>query len=185
MSAREDGAALMERIGISCEVGPATPYQDGEWTAFQRVYTFGRGRASEAFPYRMGIGNIPWAEIASGPRWPAWTQTHVREGDWPIINTLARQGARLQPEFLPRAADLAAHYAGKLKIQADPAEVLNALARDGAALDQTFAEWAPELGYDADSIKALRTWEECCNIGRRLLKLMSRSDMEAFGALEF
>jgi len=40
--------------------------------------------------------------------------------------------------------------------------------------DQTFEDWASELGYDADSRKAERIYKECCDTGRALISVLGR-----------
>lgn len=47
-------------------------------------------------------------------------------------------------------------------------EVLDCLFRDGEALDMTFSDWCNYCGYDNDSIRALKTFEECQKIGIKL-----------------
>lgn len=47
--------------------------------------------------------------------------------------------------------------------------VMACLVRDAEALEQTFENWANELGYDTDSKKAYSIWEECCNNARKLI----------------
>jgi hypothetical protein len=47
--------------------------------------------------------------------------------------------------------------------------VMAYLVRDAEALEQSFEDWASELGYDTDSRKAYAIWEECCNNARKLI----------------
>lgn len=50
------------------------------------------------------------------------------------------------------------------------AAVLYCLLSDMEAADQSFTDWANELGYDTDSRKALAIYEACCETGLALRK---------------
>ena len=46
------------------------------------------------------------------------------------------------------------------------ASVLHSLMLDAQALDQSFADWCDDLGYDDDSISAFDTYRACCENGK-------------------
>ncbi len=54
------------------------------------------------------------------------------------------------------------------------ADLLDCLASDARAYDgaQDFADFASELGYDADSRKAYRTYKACGDLSTRLCRLL-------------
>lgn len=63
------------------------------------------------------------------------------------------------------------YYTGSAKLGAPSYDdVVHCLLIDSNALEQDFEEWASEYGYDADSRKAYKIWEECCKNTRKLLK---------------
>ena len=51
------------------------------------------------------------------------------------------------------------------------AEVLSCLADDSTVSDD-FEDWCSDLGYDADSRKAEKTWKACQHIRKRLLNFL-------------
>ena len=51
-------------------------------------------------------------------------------------------------------------------------DVLYSLVLDSSAVDQPFEDWASDFGYDADSRKALSTYETCVKIHRELRALI-------------
>jgi hypothetical protein len=51
-------------------------------------------------------------------------------------------------------------------------EVINCIAQDASALDQDFADWAGDLGYDIDSRKVHRTYTICRRQAERLRKFL-------------
>jgi hypothetical protein len=53
------------------------------------------------------------------------------------------------------------------------ASVLHSVVLDGGAIDLSFVDWCDEYGYDTDSRKALATYDECCESGRKLRKLFA------------
>lgn len=56
------------------------------------------------------------------------------------------------------------------------ADVLYSLVQDSSALDSgSFPDWASELGYDPDSRKAERTYNQCIEIGRTLRDLFGHA----------
>jgi len=61
----------------------------------------------------------------------------------------------------------------------DAAEVLSCLLSDASACDQSFEEWASELGYETDSRKAERVYNMCVKQGEKL-KLLLGDDFERF-----
>lgn len=58
-----------------------------------------------------------------------------------------------------------------LEIQPDYESVVDCLVVDSNALDYPFQDWCDDFGYDSDSISALETYNECCKMGRKLIKM--------------
>lgn len=58
------------------------------------------------------------------------------------------------------------------------ADVMHSLLLDGEAINESFTDWADNYGYDSDSIKALRTYEQCCATGKELRKLFTHAELE-------
>ncbi len=58
------------------------------------------------------------------------------------------------------------------------ASVLESLLSDAAGADQPFADWAGDLGYDADSRKALATYHACGEVRRGLIRLFGQETFE-------
>lgn len=57
------------------------------------------------------------------------------------------------------------------EIQPDYESVVDCLVVDSNALDYPFQDWCDDFGYDSDSISALETYNDCCKIGRKLIKM--------------
>lgn len=58
------------------------------------------------------------------------------------------------------------------------ASFFHSFVLDGRAIDQSFLDWCDEYGYSEDSRKALKTYEACCESGRKLLKLFTHAQRE-------
>lgn len=61
-------------------------------------------------------------------------------------------------------------YQAAKVLHPDPVDILWSLLCDASGSDQFFEDWALELGYSDDSIKAKEVWE-ICNDTRRFLML--------------
>jgi hypothetical protein len=48
------------------------------------------------------------------------------------------------------------------------ADVLHSLFTDASAADESFSDWCENLGYSNDSIKALNTYQACCDTAKHL-----------------
>ena len=51
-------------------------------------------------------------------------------------------------------------------------EVLNCLASDSTAIDQSFEDWCSELGYDQDSRRAEKTYNVCLKQAEKLERVL-------------
>ena len=61
--------------------------------------------------------------------------------------------------------------------------VLSSLLLDAEAIDESFADWCSNYGYDDDSISALETYRACCATGEALRRVFSRQDVAEFREL--
>lgn len=57
---------------------------------------------------------------------------------------------------------------------------LATLHGDAMGCDQPFEDWAPELGLDTDSRRALAIWEACNDTRRRLQRAMTPEQWQEF-----
>lgn len=83
-------------------------------------------------------------------------------------------GKKLREETVKRIRDeILKDLKGKFpaEIQPERADVIDCLMLDSDALDYSFQDWCDNCGYDSDSISALETYNECCKIGRKLMKM--------------
>lgn len=74
-------------------------------------------------------------------------------------------------------------YPGK-PVAPTAASVLYSLLLDATAIDQSFDDWAGDLGMDTDSIKALTTYQACCETGRKLRAMPRAAVAELRDALQ-
>lgn len=58
------------------------------------------------------------------------------------------------------------------------ADVLYSLVRDAEALYESFDDWCMNFGYDSDSIKAFRIYQDCCEIGKKLAQFFSKEELD-------
>lgn len=53
------------------------------------------------------------------------------------------------------------------------ADVIHSLLSDAEAVNECFSDWCDNYGYSSDSIKALATYNACCEIGKNLRKVFT------------
>jgi len=86
------------------------------------------------------------------------------------------------PDKVMNAPGMLAGYLkqAKLKFRPDLADLLDCLASDASMIEnaRSFADWAEDLGYDSDSIKARKTYDICVEQRRDLEHLLGREQME-------
>ncbi len=64
------------------------------------------------------------------------------------------------------------------------ADVVHSLVSDASALDEPFADWASNCGYDDDSIKAKAIYDQCIELGHKIKRLLGK-DFEQFQQAEW
>lgn len=65
-----------------------------------------------------------------------------------------------------------------LAVAPTPANVLYCILTDAEGTDCSFDDWCDMFGYSDDSLSALNIYKECCKIGKNLLKVFTRSQIE-------
>lgn len=184
------GLTLAVLSGPRGEVGPQQDHETGKplpgWPciAYTCQLSDSRGRIVWTGPYKLGIGHV---RPLSYDDQPAHFHPHAAKlGFTPDeANTShhwKRNGGRFDFKD-KRTAELVTSTAAKLAKLQNVApkldDVCHSLLSDGSAFfdGQRFEDWAGDLGYSADSIKAKETFEACDRIGRDLVRALSRDDL--------
>lgn len=68
-------------------------------------------------------------------------------------------------------------------VKPDIAGVLHSLISDSGAVDTCFIDWAENLGYDSDSIKAFKIYTACCENAKKMLRIFSRATIAKLAEL--
>jgi hypothetical protein len=58
------------------------------------------------------------------------------------------------------------------------ADVLCCLLSDADAIKESFNSWCDNFGYSNDSMKALKTYQACCDTGEKMRALLGGKVME-------
>lgn len=85
-----------------------------------------------------------------------------------------------------KEGDFEATPRGKAKGTPKPphaADVLHSLVLDSSAINESFPDWCENFGYDSDSIKALRTYEQCCATGLQLRDMLGSAGLQTLSEL--
>lgn len=176
--AREEATALLAELGITCEISaPLGHVQDG-WPCIGYSLRFSRGPVSVLLEYKLGVGHVN----------PPYMDRHPTEGiQPPWISALSRDEQNLlwhwqrKPGAQFTNKDVLASVAAKLairqKVQPLPAEVLATYCRDAQSRDQSFEDWASDLGHDADSRKAESIYRACCDGWQKVIRLLGKAQV--------
>ena len=140
-------------IEYSCAyVGSGKPFGNYEMDSWK--CTFSHNGKSATFDFHTGIGNRKIKKGAVRPK------NYLDD----VIGRKSKMMARWEKDNMLPSAPCAAG-------------VLYCLSRDSTARDMCFQDWVDDLGYSADSIKALNTYNECCNIAIKLHSVIGRGNI--------
>lgn len=148
--------AYLRDIGVTYAVTLSEQGHDNDgWECDAWRVTFSRGKSSFPCPYYTGIGH----RVASNHAHAVYVASPRQADD------RRKRDAAAKP-VSPRAAS-----------------VLYSLLLDARAADMSFPDWCGEIGYDEDSFKAFDTYRQCCDIGRDLDKVFTRTEREHLAEL--
>lgn len=150
------------------------PWRHDAW----RV-TFARGKVAESFDYKTGTGH----RVKSN----TWSDSDTNGAVGYAPGGGPRNAARLatpadgyrQP--FPYYCD---HGSRWFPVAPNPLDVLDSLRSDAGAIEQTFTEWAEELGYSTDSIAALATYNACRDAAQQIIRLVGLEGLATLRACE-
>ena len=57
-------------------------------------------------------------------------------------------------------------------------DCINSLLLDSQAIDETFENWCGDFGYSTDSIKALKLYDRCIEIGKGFVYFLGKATWE-------
>ena len=161
--------------GYTIETTVIGANREDDWFYFEYSAVIKRnGKLVYSCPsYRMGVGHVDTKKLSvrSGFRW----------GDLQVAAEHVFNGRTLKVKEVQLSVyqKVVTHFPKALK-KPTLADVLNSLVLDGSAyLDaQRFEDWAGDFGYDSDSIKAKRIFEQCDETGRALVQALGRDECE-------
>lgn len=93
-----------------------------------------------------------------------------------------RNGGRVTPAVV-QECDTGLCYGNRLwRPTPDAANVVHCLLMDASGTDETFEEWAGNLGFDPDSRKAEAMFRECCKTAAAFRRTFDREELESLEA---
>lgn len=119
---------------------------------------------------------------------PFFTGLGLRAKPTPLQKHAAQRSVGLMPTDQKNNTSTYRRYLTHVETLREPkaptaASVLHSLLLDAQALEQSFSDWAGDLGFDTDSRKALSTYEACCESGQTMRKLFTRQQRETLNKL--
>lgn len=163
-------------VGLSLIVcsGPRGAVRNGDWPCIEYTLQLMDSRRQPIWTgeYRLGVGHVKW------PKNREPYPLGITQDEMYALNTIRMNpGAQLKDKQL--WADTAARLAKAQKVTPGLDDVCSSLLSDGSAFFDgcRFEDWASDLGYSSDSIKAKETFEACDKIGRDLSRALSRDEL--------
>jgi len=166
-------------VGLTLAVlsGPRGSVRD-DWQCIEYTCQLSdsRRRVIWTGEYRLGIGHVKIANYKPGML--ASMKAHLTDREEIMLQSWK---AKPHASFTDKAlqANAAAKLAIIQKVAPSLDDVCASLLSDGSAFfdGERFEEWAANLGYSDDSIKAKETFETCDRIGRDLSRALSRDEL--------
>lgn len=165
----------LETLGLTATISPhgvrAMSKDESPMCAWIVTFTNAKTGRSENFDYFTGYG--------CGPDWSEqWLSRNYQE----VANVPKHKRYSIADKALLCRISHAHNF--KAKWKPDAIEILNAIARDGDALECTFEDWAADYGYDSDSRKAESIYRACQENALRLKKILSTDKIETIKSLD-
>jgi hypothetical protein len=171
----ETKAIAPEQAGLSLAIlsGPRGEVRE-DWPciAYTCHLSDSRRRVIWTGEFRLGVGHVKW------PKGNEVYPEGITQDEMYCLNTIRmKPGAQIKDKQL--WANTAAKLAEAQKVTPSLNDVCHSLLSDGSAFfdGQRFEEWAGDLGYSDDSIKAKEIFETCDRIGRDLSRALSRDEI--------
>lgn len=136
--------------------------------------------------------NVQAYLAAQGVTFEATGGARIKRDDWDCFAwqttfTRARDGKRVSQYFeyytgighvKPYSPHMRGHNLPDRPTVPTAADVLYSLILDSSAIEESFANWCDEYGYDSDSIKHLTTYQACCENAKKLRQVFTREELD-------
>jgi len=178
--AAEEIQKLYDSFGLTCAVSsPAGKtinigtHKD-DWPHVEFTLTYEKAGQKFSMPYSMGVGLF---------KLPARTPFWMNEDQQNMLYNI-QQNPRGQWKNKKLWAETIAEVARQTKQGPKPAEVLAAYCADGLeAQESAFENWAGNFGYDVDSRKAEKIYNQCREQYFNVIRLIGQENVERMAEL--
>lgn len=171
---------ILAKLGVTMQSSSClTQADDKGWEHFGFQCSLSRnGKVFWAGPYKLGLAhvNLPPKEADIGSYGIMRCIEH-NQVMWALRNN---PGAKFLPEFQCHKLRVYQQLAVKQKLAPKLNDVMHSLLSDGSAHwdNESFEEWVGNFGCSSDSVKALKTFEECVEIGRAISRTFHPIEIE-------
>lgn len=126
---------------------------DKEWPHYLwNVVVIYKGGAW-SFPYKCGLGHIEKKPGYNPDPKPPYREGTIAYEQW------------INEAFRPKKPNVS--------------DIMHSILMDSEANSMSFNDWCDNFGYDTDSMKALRTYQSCCEEGEMLRKAFTNKQIQA------
>lgn len=171
--ANNEAKTLLDSLEIVTTCTPPRAEVQDNWPHIAYNLTFSKGGKSISMEYRLGIGHVNWKQ--AGGMFP-------RELEAVFVTLKHNPGARLKNKL--EHAQAAAFLAQRQKVQPAAHEVLACYCSEALEASQnTFEDWADNLGYEKDSRTAEQTYHHCREPYAKIIGLIGLDNLRKFAEL--
>lgn len=176
--ANEQAKSLFESLGITATVSQPRPaVRDNDWPCIEYDVNFTNGRKSWTAQYRIGVGHVKI------PRSTSCNLMGLTNSEESLLYAL-QNNPHAKAKDPSLHASLATKLAKAQKVTLSCFEVFAQCCNDGlSAQDQSFENWAADFGYDADSRKAEKIYDECRAVWFEVLALAGEANVRKLAEL--
>lgn len=168
----------LAKFNLAIQCSPPSGGVDGDWLHIAYAVTLARnGKAFWTGPYKLGVGHVKLVDMdkAENIRRYRYIPEHRKTE---MAQMFRHAKINSMPLDRQRKVECLAAFATYQKVSPKLADVMYSLLSDSSAMDETFADWCGNFGYDDDSIKALETYQACVKIGQSLSKAFTPAELQ-------
>lgn len=172
-------AELKEKFSLEVEISQPFPVVKEDWNNQPMIgykLTYKKGNRTFETEYFLGIGHVKYGSFNS----------FVMGFEYQRLYHLMKQHKNIKAGNEMPQAEIATKLAKYQGVKPNPIEVLYSIVRDATeATNETFENWAVNLGYDEDSRKGEKIYNTSRDYYPKLLQILTAEQMETFQNMEF
>lgn len=173
--AKEEAQTLFDSLGLTVTISDPFPNVRDEWASIGYNILFVKGTRNLAVNYFLGTGHVKYPNAL--PFKLKYKGSYIMEN----LLYAKKDGKMINKDYVKQEAELASALAEDQKVKPNPVEVMACICSESIESNHnTFEEWASNFGYDTDSKKAEKMYDDCAKNYPALIGLIGLDNMQKF-----